>query len=639
MIEVDDKVGTEEVESRSLREKAVIAVAVVLGCFIFYTAAFGAFESLIQRSIFVGLASTLAVLLTPLGGGKKWRALGITIDVAMLAIVWFAVYSTITRFEEIMVQRPFAENPDVWLGAATLVVILELARRTVSFLFPLLVGLMVAYALFGDQIPGRFGHRGFDLYYVTETVFLSDLGLWGMLVGIASTTLAAFVLFGAFLLHTGAGKTFFDLAARASGSSPGGAAKIATIASGFFGMISGSTVANVATTGNFTIPLMRKLKYPRAYAGGVEAIASTGGQLAPPIMGTAAFVMAELVGMNYWTIAAAALIPAILFYLGIFMTVHVIAKRRDFGNIDTEGMPTWQEALDWRRIAPIIASLGGIVYGVLNGNSVETTAFYGIVAMIVAFIVARMTAGESLWFAIKQLAPAIVTGGKGVVIVGILLVAAQVFVALLNLTGVGVTLTSIILSYAGNNIALIAVVMAIVCLIAGMGLPTSAAYVLVAAVFAPALIQAGLPPLTVHFFVLYYATLSVITPPVCVGVFVASTIAEEKWPKVAFEAVRLGAIAYLLPILFLVYPGLLMQGSWLDVGQALVTGVTFTMSLAFLLGVQPLAGRSKAEALVWAVPLALSVWPSWPATMAGVAVLLSLMLVRSRLAPVAETSS
>lgn len=637
MIEIDDTVGAEEVASRTLRDKAVIVVAVALGCFIFYTAAFGAFESLIQRSIFVGLAATLAVLLTPLGGDTKWRPLGIVIDVGLLAVMWFAVYSTITRFEEIMVQRPFAENPDVWLGAATLIVVLELARRTVSILFPALVGLMVAYALFGDLIPGRFGHRGFDLYYVTETIFLSDLGLWGMLVGIASTTLAAFVLFGAFLLHTGAGKTFFDLAARASGSSPGGAAKIATIASGFFGMISGSTVANVATTGNFTIPLMRKLNYPRAYAGGVEAIASTGGQLAPPIMGTAAFVMAELVGVNYWTIAAAALIPAILFYLGIFMTVHVIAARRDFGNVDTEGMPTWREALDMRRIAPIIASIGGIVYGVLNGNSVETTAFYGILAMIVAFIIARITDGETPWAAVKQLAPAIVTGGKGVVIVGILLVAAQVFVALLNLTGVGVTLTSIILSYAGDNIALIAVVMAVVCLIAGMGLPTSAAYVLVAAVFAPALIQAGLPALTVHFFVLYYATLSVITPPVCVGVFVASTIAEEKWPKVAFEAVRLGAIAYFLPLLFLIYPGLLMQGSWLDVGQALVTGITFTMSLAFLLGLQPLSGRTRAEALLWFVPLALSVWPSWPATLAGVAALLSLMLLRSRLMPVAKT--
>ena len=632
MIEVDDNIGAEDVKSKTLRERAVIGVAIILGGFIFYTAAFGAFESLIQRSIFVGLASTLAVLLTPLGGDRKWRPLGIAMDVALLGVVWFAVYSTITRFEEIMVQRPFAENPDVWLGAATLIVILELARRTVSFLFPLLVGLMIAYALFGDQIPGRFGHRGFDLYYVTETVFLSDLGLWGMLVGIASTTLAAFVLFGAFLLHTGAGKTFFDLAARASGSSPGGAAKIATIASGFFGMISGSTVANVATTGNFTIPLMRRLNYPRAYSGGVEAIASTGGQLAPPIMGTAAFVMAELVGVNYWIIAAAALIPAILFYIGIFLTVHVIAARKNFGQIDVEGLPTWREALDWRRLAPIIASLGGIIYGVLNGNSVETTAFYGIVAMIVAFIGARVSAGETFWAAIKQLAPAIVTGGKGVVIVGILLVAAQVFVALLNLTGVGVTLTSIILSSAGENIWLIALVMAVVCLIAGMGLPTSAAYVLVAAVFAPALIQAGLPPLTVHFFVLYYATLSVITPPVCVGVFVASTICEEKWPKVAFEAVRLGAVAYFLPLLFLLYPGLLMQGSWLEVGQAAITGLTFTMALAFTLGGQPITGRNRGEAAIWIVPLALSVWPTWPATLAGMAILLTLLLVRRRFA-------
>ncbi|MEM8665313.1 MAG: TRAP transporter fused permease subunit, partial [Pseudomonadota bacterium] len=536
---------------------------------------------------------------------------------------------TIIHFERIMVERPFAEAHEVAIAAAAVIAILELSRRAVSIVFPALVGLMVLYALFGWAIPGAFGHRGFDAYYLTETVLLSDLGLWGMLVGVAATTLAAFMLFGAFLLHTGAGKTFFDLAARASGSTAGGAAKIATISSGLFGMISGSTVANVATTGNFTIPLMKRLGYPARFAGGVEAIASTGGQLAPPIMGTAAFVMAELVGVGYWTIALAALLPALLFYLGVFLTVDVVARRRGYGTVQDETLPSWRSALDWRRIAPIIAALIGIIYGVLSGYSVATTAFYGIVFMTVTFVVARLTAGEGFVTALKGLLPALVTGGKGLVIVGILLTAAQIFVAILNLTGVGVTLTSFILGAAGERIWLIAIVMALVCLVAGMGLPTSAAYVLVAAVFAPALIQLGLEPLTVHFFVLYYATLSVVTPPVCVGVFVAATICGARWTAVAGEALRLGAVAYVLPMLFIVYPGMLAQGGADAIIHAIVSGLVFTISTAFLLGQRRIYGRGGIVPVLWAVPLVMALLPGWAPTIIA-AVLLGVGIVASR---------
>ena len=603
------------------RERLAAALAALTGLFVFWTAAAGPFESLVQRAIFVGLISAMAVCLYPAGAGRRWRPFGIAIDVALLGAIWTACGYTIWHFERIMDERPFAEAHEVWIAAAATVAILELSRRAVSWVFPALVAVMAAYALFGSRIPGAFGHRGFDAYYLTETVLLSDAGLWGMLVGVAATTLAAFMLFGAFLLHTGAGRAFFDLAARASGASPGGAAKIATVASGLFGMISGSTVANVATTGNFTIPLMRRLGYPARFAGGVEAIASTGGQLAPPIMGTAAFVMAELVGVGYWTIALAALLPAILFYLGVYLTVDVVARRRGYGAAVDEALPTWREALDIRRIAPIIASLAGILYGVSQGYSVATTAFYGIVFMIAAYLVARLSAGEGPARALRGLLPALATGGQGLVIVGLLLTAAQVFVSILNLTGVGVTLTSWILGAAGGQVWLIAVVMAAVCLIAGMGLPTSAAYVLVAAVFAPALIGLGLDPLTVHFFVLYYATLSVVTPPVCVGVFVAATICEERWLPVAGEALRLGAVAYVLPMLFLIYPGMLAQGGAEAVLHAVVSGTVFTVSTAFLLGRRPVLGGGRAMPVLWLLPLVLSVLPGWFPTLAAAALL------------------
>jgi len=593
-----------------VRHIAIAVLSICVGLFVVYTSFFGAFETLIQRATFVAMIAVLGILLFPLKVAGKWRPLAGLVDTLAGGLVVVAAAYVIVNFERIMVDLPMAESVDMLLGYGTLLVILELARRSASMVFPLIVGLVVVYALAGHLLPGAFGHRGFDFGYVAEIIYLSDRGLWGMLVSIASTTLASFILFGSLLLHTGAGQTFFDLSARAGGRSPGGAAKIATVASGLFGSISGSSVANIATTGNFTIPLMKRLKYPASFAGAVEAVASTGGQLAPPIMGTAAFVMAELVGENYWTIAAVAFFPALLFYLGVFTTVHLIAKRRALGAVEDGELPNWREALAWRRMLPIVAGILGLALGIINGNSIQLTACYGMIGIVIAYTFSTLTSGGSWKTVGKTLIKALEDGGRGVVIVGILLVAAQVFVAMINLTGVGVAVTSAILDFAGGNIWLIAVIMAVVCLIAGMGLPTSAAYVLVAAVFAPVLIQQGLDPITVHLFVLYYAALSVITPPVCVAVFVASTIAQEKWMAVAKDTLRLGGTAYVIPMLLLAYPGLLLKGGAESIVLALVTGVAFTLSAASFFAAQPLLPRTPRSWVLWLIPMVLALYPN-----------------------------
>ncbi|XWN32583.1 MAG: TRAP transporter fused permease subunit [Devosia sp.] len=621
----------------TLREKATALLAISLGGFVFYTSFMGPFETLIQRSVFVAMIVTLAVLMYPLFGGTRLRPVGILIDLGIVAITTTSMVYIITNFERIMNDLPWATPLDMVLCFATLASVLELARRTSNWVFPIIVIASVAYAFFGWIIPGQFGHRGFDVGYLTEIIFLSDRGLWGMLVNVASTTLAAFVLFGAILLHTGAGETFFDLSARLGGSRPGGAAKIATLASGFFGAINGSTVANVATTGNFTIPLMKRLKYPPSYAGAVEAIASTGGQLAPPIMGTAAFVMAEVVNVNYWTIALAGVLPAFLFYLGVYTTVHVIARRQHFRPVDASELPDWRHALRLSRIAPILAAIGGLAFGIFNGNSVELTACYGMIAMLVAVAVARLATGQSLTEVVRIIIRALQEGGRGVVIVGVLLVGAQVFVAMINLTGLGVATTAAVLSIGQGQIWLIAILMAVVCLIAGMGLPTSAAYVMVAAVFAPALIQQGLDPLTVHMFVLYYAALSVITPPVCLGVFVAASIAQTSWMKTAVQTLRLGATAYVLPMLFLVYPGMLGNGGTEAVVHALVSGAVFTLSAANLLGGTRLPG-GPLMAVAWLVPAVLALMPGIAPTVIGAIMLGGLMwLARGKFAAAPST--
>lgn len=599
-----------------LRQTAIAVLAVLLGAFVFYTSFNGPFESLVQRALFVMTISALAVLMHPLFEGSRWRPLGMLIDAAIVAVVTVSGCYIIGNYQDIMTDLPWANGWDMLMGFGTLLCVLELARRTSNWVFPLIVLISVGYAFFGYLIPGQFGHRGFDAGYLTEIIFLSDRGLWGMLVNVASTTLAAFVLFGAILLHTGAGETFFDLSARLGGSRPGGAAKIATFASGFFGAINGSTVANVATTGNFTIPLMKRLKYPPAYAGAVEAIASTGGQLAPPIMGTAAFVMAELVGLNYWSIALAGVVPALLFYLGIYSTVHVIALRQGFRPVTDDTLPDWRGAMSFARLAPIVAGLLGLSFGVINGNSVELTACYGMIAMLIAVLVARVSKGEDPRAVLGIILRALEAGGKGVVIVGILLVGAQVFVAMINLTGFGVAVTAAVLSIGQGQLWLIAGLMAVVCLIAGMGLPTSAAYVMVAAVFAPALIQQGIDPLVVHMFVLYYAALSVITPPVCLGVFVAATIAQAPWMKVAGQTLRLGATAYALPMLFIAYPGMLGGGGAEGIARAVISGAVFVLSTAHLLGGARLPWGAVSR-LLWVLPAILALMSPWWATLGG----------------------
>ncbi|EEB82486.1 TRAP transporter permease [Roseobacter sp. GAI101] len=589
-------------------ERMQKGLAILVGAFVFYTAATGPFEGLIQRAIFLALVATLGFALYPLGAGKSWHPVGLVVDLALTVIVICACGYVIWNYDEIMTTLPWATSLDKALTAGLVLAVLELGRRTVGLIFPVLVLIGVGYALFGNLLPGPLHHRGFDSAFVTETIFLGDLGIWGMLTGVAATVIAAFVLFGALLLHTGGGQAFMDLAMRLGGRQPGGAAKIATIASGLFGMISGSAVANVATTGNFTIPMMIRLGYPRPFAAAVEAVASTGGQIAPPIMGAAAFVMAEILGIPYVTIILGAIIPAVLFYLSVFMTVHFVALRRNLAVVPDEDLPDWAVIIAPRRVLPILAALGGLGIGIWLGRSISTAAFYGVVGLLVAFVATQ--AGR---LSFKEMAHMIVEGledaGKGMVIIGVLLAGAQVLVSMINLTGIGVTLSSLIVTMAGDSVPLVAVIVAGVCLIMGMGLPTTAAYVLVAAVLAPAMTAVGVDPLAAHLFVFYFATISVITPPVCVAVFVGAGIAGTNWLPAAGEAVRLGAVTYVVPFLFLLYPGMMLQGSWFDAVEAIVAGLVLVIAIpALLAGMRLTASRGLDIGILVGV-IAIAIWP------------------------------
>lgn len=614
----------------SLQSRGISILSVLLGLFVLYTCATGPFESIIQRVIFLAILVCLGVLSYPLGAGTRWRPLGIALDLCMaLAAVVSSAY-IIINYDKIMTSLPTAKAHDIMMTAALVVIVLEIARRAIGYIFPAIVLLILTYALLGQYVPGRLGHRGFDIYFVTETLFLGDLGVWGMLMGVAATIIAAFTLFGGILLNTGGGQTFIDLAMRLGGRAPGGGAKIATIASGLFGMVSGSAVANVATTGNFTIPLMKRLGYPPAMAAGIEAVASTGGQIAPPIMGAAAFIMAEIIGVEYVSIIVAAALPAFLFYLGVFMTIHVIAKENDLGRLTEDEVPSWEEILYWRRLTPVVVALGGLFFGIFRGNSIQTAAFFGMGAALITFPITRIKTLSDVRPSIKQLNQAFSDSAKGLLIIGILLAGAQIMVAMINMTGLGITLSSLVIRLGRDNIFAISFIVAVVCMIMGMGIPTTAAYVLVAAVLAPALIKIGIIPIVAHLFVFYYATLSVITPPVCIAVFVAAGIANTNWTATAKYALSLGAVTYVIPFLFFLYPGMLAQGGFEEFLRAAFSGIIFVLSFSNLFGGLKVFGRRIVDGFLWLIVAVLAVLPGLWTSVVALAIAAGLYVIRRR---------
>jgi TRAP transporter 4TM/12TM fusion protein len=625
-VELNDEGRTVERPS-GVRAVMTRWLSVVLSLFVLYTAAFGQFDSLIQRPVFTALVVTITVLLYPLGAHCAWRPLGVAIDAALVVVTFAACTYVAINHDMIMVDLPNARWHDTVLTAGLVMAVIETSRRAVGAIFPGIVVAALAYALFGQYLSGPLSHRPFDPDFIVETLYLGDLGVWGLLTGVAATTIAAFVLFGSVLLFTGAGQTFMDLAVLLGGRSPGGSAKIATIASGLFGMINGSAVANAATVGNFTIPLMQRLKYPATLAAAVEAVASTGGQIAPPVMGAGAFVMAEILGVSYAKIMVAAVLPAFLFYLGVFLTIHVTAVSRNLPVVPTDEIPPARTVLTIERMLPILAAFGGLLAGVFAGRSIQTSAFWGIVGLIGAHAAVHLRSAEDARTLGRIILEALADAGKGLVLIGVLLIGAQILVAMINLTGVGIALSNLIASLAGNSALILAFLVAVICLILGMGIPTTAAYVLVAAVLAPALIKAGSGTLVAHMFVFYFATISVITPPVCVAVFVAAGIAKTPWLPVGIEATKLAAVTYVVPFLFLMYPGMLAAGGPLEIADALLSGILFVIAFAFLFGGARITGLRLADTVGTLVMAGLAIAPYRIGLIGSIAVGVALWLI------------
>lgn len=453
---------------------------------------------------------------------------------------------------------------DIIFGLIFVLLSIEAARRTIGFAIILVALLFIAYALFGHLLGGIWFHHEMSPVEVLDQLAFSFNGLWGSPIAVAASFVFIFVLFGAFLQHSGASEFFFKLSVAIAGRTRGGAAKIAIIASAFFGTISGSPTANVVTTGPFTIPMAKRLGYSPRFAAAIEACASTGGSLLPPIMGSSAFLMAAVTGISYPKIAIAATLPAILFYVSLFSVVHFEALRIKLPRTEAKDIPKLGTVLKegWTHFIPVIL----LVSLLFKGMSPSRTGFYGILAIIIIS-----------WFrkegrmGIPKVIKAMASGAKSAIPISTACAAAGMVIAGIMATGLGGKLNSIILSITAGQMLPSLLLIMVMCIILGMGMPVAAAYVLTAMLAAPALIDLGVSPLAAHLFIVYFSIISAITPPVAVAAFAAAGIAEENPTKVGIEAVRVGLASFIIPFVFVYDSALLLDGTMVEIIYAFLS--------------------------------------------------------------------
>ncbi len=441
------------------------------------------------------------------------------------------------------------------VSVTLVIVVLEMARRAISWPLPLVAVFALAYGFFGEHIPGEFGHPGLPLESFLGTLTIAEGGLWGSLTGISVSIVAIFVILGAVLNAGEAGQGFMNLATAVAGRLKGGAAKVSLLSSALFGSISGSASANVASTGAITLPAMRRLGYPRALAGAVEAVASSGGQIMPPLMGAGAFVMVELTGIPYKNIVIAAFFPAILYFIAVWFGINAFCTRHQLSGLAPDDRPAI-------RTIAVTALFFCVPFVILLERMFRggfTPQFAACVAILTAFMMLFIDSRLSFSWSrsVLRLETVTINAGKQIAMIASIIVCASIIIGVLGQTGLGVKITSLILSVSDDSIWPALFLTACACLILGMEVPTTAAYVICVSVAGPALQSLGLAPLQAHLFIFWFALLSTITPPVCGAVFIAASMVESNWLKVAGNAMLLGIGLYLIPMAMIVNPELI----------------------------------------------------------------------------------
>ncbi|XKG62363.1 TRAP transporter permease [Mesobacillus maritimus] len=531
--------------------KFLTAIAVIWSIFQIFAAGSGVFDAITLRAWHMMFLLVVTFLLYPATkNGKRTLKFPPIFDVICILLSIASTGYLLYSYQTIVLRGGYLLLPDYIFGAIGILMIFEAARRVVGNL-AILAFIFLLYNFLGSFIPGIFGHGGFSVNRVIDYLFYGSEGVFGIAIGVSATFVFLFILFGAFLSRSGFSQFINDFALTIAGRSPGGPAKVAVIASSLMGMINGSALANVATTGTLTIPLMQKNGYKARFAAAVEAVASTGGQFAPPIMGAAGFVMAEYLGVSYTVVMVAAIIPAILYYLTLIMVVHFEAKRLGLKGLSKENIPKAMDVIkkQGHLSLPLIVLMGLLFMGY--------TPLYAAVFSIIACVVASWLRKETR-MGLKEIILALEEGAKGAVGVAVACAVIGVIIGTVSLTGLGLNFGYAVMNYTNDSLLIAGLLVMLMSIILGMGVPGVAAYIIVATVGTPVLINLGVSPLAAHLFVLIYACLSNITPPVALASYVAAGIAGANQNQVSLTAVKLGLTGFILPFFFIFNPALLL---------------------------------------------------------------------------------
>ena len=528
----------------------IIAICIAFATFQIYTAMFGVLDAHLQRAIHLAFGFALIFLLYP--ASSSWSRTSMNWFDVLLAIsgVGSAMY-IVVFYQDLVLRAGFNTELDFIVGLIGTILVFEAARRVVGWPMIIVAALFMLYALIGPYIPGILGHRGVSMQELIGHLFYTTEGIFGIPMGVSSTFIYLFILFGAYLEATGLGKFFIDLANAVAGWAAGGPAKVAVLSSGLMGTVSGSSVANVAGTGSFTIPMMKRLGYRPEFAGAVEAAASTGGQLMPPVMGAAAFLMAEFVGVPYMTVVKAAVIPALLYYTGVWLGVHYEAKKCGLKGIPREELPKFKELfVEKGHLAiPLII----IVYLLVTGYTPMRAALFAIGLSLVCSCLRKSTR-----IGFKDVVDGLVNGSKGVLGVLIACATAGIIIGVVTKTGVGLKMATVLLDLAGGKLLPAMFFTMVTSLILGMGVPTTANYVITSTIAAPALVQMGIPVLSAHMFAFYFGIVADVTPPVALAAYAGAGISGANPLRTGVVAAKLAIAAFIVPYIFVLSPEILM---------------------------------------------------------------------------------
>ncbi|MBM7717331.1 TRAP transporter permease [Siminovitchia sp. FSL H7-0308] len=504
----------------------------------------------ILLSIHLGFALSLIFLLFPASRKIKRKNKVPWYDI-ILSLISVGIGAYWPMMIETIVNRVGTLTPiDLTVGVLAILLTLEATRRAVGMPITVIAILFMLYAYFGQSMPSFLAHRGLNFESLVNTLFFTSQGILGTPLYVSATFIFLFLLFGAFLVKTGVGQYFNDLALSIAGRRVGGPAKVAIFSSALQGTISGSSVANVVTSGSFTIPMMKKLGYRKEFAGAVEAAASTGGQIMPPVMGAAAFLMVEFIGITYWEIAKAAAIPAILYFSGIWIMTHFEAKRVGLRGLAKEEMPDRKDVLS--KIYLLIPILLIIIL-LMSGVSVMRAALWSIIGTIVVSAIRKSTR-----IGFKQMVEALVDGARTALSVAAATATAGIIVGVVTKTGLGLNLANGLVGLANEKLLLTLFFTMLTAIVLGMGSPTTANYVITSTIAAPAIILLGVPDLSAHLFVFYFGIVADITPPVALAAFAASGVSGGEPIRTGVNAAKLAIAAFIIPYMFVLSPELLM---------------------------------------------------------------------------------